>query len=213
MMPILNEILLKSSLTFLWVGSCAGVLVGAGMLLRPAQVVRMNDYLSRWVSTDKVHEAIDRPRWVERHFYRYHRAVGVAVTLGALLVLYTFLFAFDRREIYALIPRGHWWLSNAALNALLVGSALAAVIGVIVIIRPSILKDIEKALNRWVSTERLETLLNSRSYSAEKPILRHSQLAGTFILLGSAYVLVALGQFLFSGPATKSGFAMFYALW
>lgn len=213
MPSILTETLLQSSLTFLWIGSFAGLLVGAGMLFRPAQVIRINDYISRWVSTERVREVIDRPRWVERYFYRHHRLVGSVVSAGALVVLYTFLFSFNQRKISALVPHNLWWLSDAALAAVLVGSLLAAVVGIIVLIRPSVLKEIERGLNHWISTDSLERLLNRRNYSAEQPILRHSTLAGTFIVLGSAYVLVALGRFLFVGGAKSSGFAMFYALW
>ena len=209
-MKILNEVLLQSSLIFLWGGAFMGILIGAAMLLKPEQVIRLNQRLSRYVSTEKIAEHIDRPRWTERFFYRHHRPVGAAVLIGAILVLYTFLFSFNLRKVSAFIPRGWWWLSDALLGMLLIGSVLAALVGIIVLTRPSLLRDIEKAANRWVSSDRLLSLFNGMHYSAEQSMLRHNRVAGGAIMLGSLYIVVVLGYFLFRG-ADK--IAILYALW
>lgn len=198
-MEILNEVLRQSFLMFLWIGSFVGVLVGAGMWLKPQQVIQLNQYFSRWVGSEKIELALDRPRWIERFFYRHHKLVGAAVLIGALAVLYTFLFSYNLRTISALVPRGYWWLSDALIGMLLVGSALAALIGTLVLSRPSLLRELEKASNRWVSTERFQTMFNGMHLSAEQSIIRHHRIAGAAILAGSLYILIVLGYFLFHG--------------
>jgi len=199
-MGILNDILQQSILEFLWISSFAGILVGTGLLLRPKQLAQLNQYFSRWIgNADALGLVLDRPRWIERIVYRYHRAVGVSVTICSLLVLYTFLFSYNLRTISTYVPRDYWWLSDALMSIMLIGTLLAAVVGLIVFVRPSLLRDIEKSLNRWFSTEHLLAFFNGMYGSAEQSLFRHNRVAGISVLLGSCYVLIVLGYFLFWG--------------
>ncbi|MCX7175590.1 MAG: hypothetical protein NT159_17020 [Proteobacteria bacterium] len=184
---------------FLWIGSAIGVFVGAGLLFNPQQVLKLNQYSSRWVGAGHFGQMLDRPRWTERYFYRHSRVVGAGLFVGALIVLYTFLFSYNPRTISAFVPRDYWWLSDALIGMILVGGILSAMVGIIVLAKPSLLRDIEKSANHWVSTERLLALFNNMHFSAEQSILRHPRLAGVSILLGSLYILVVLGYFLFRG--------------
>ena len=198
-MDLLNQIVRHSLVMFLWCGSFVGILIGAGILFRPQKVVQLNQYFSRWVGADKLEMMLDRPHWTERYFYRHNRVVGALVSVGSMGVLYTFLFHYNLRTLSALIPRPYWWLSDALMGMLLVGSVLAALIGVLVFLRPSVLREIEAFANRWISTERLVTTFNGMHYSAEQTIMRHNRIAGISITLGSLYIVVVLGYYLFRG--------------
>lgn len=195
-MGIINDILLRSFLILLCGGSIVGLLVGAGMLLRPERIVFLNQYFSRWVSADKIEQQLDRPRWIERYFYHHHRMVGSALLIGSLFVLYIFLFSHNVRKIYATMAPGNWWLANALMGLLLVGSVLAALVGIIVLARPSLLREIEKSSNRWISTEGVAKFLNSMRYSFDQQLLRHRKVAGGFMIIGSLYILGVLGPLL-----------------
>lgn len=198
-MELLNDILRHAFVTFLWIGSVAGIFLGAGIWLKPNQIVQLNQSFSRWVSTERAEVALDRPRWTERFFYRHHKLVGAGVLIGALVVLYTFLFSFNLRTISTLVPRGYWWLSDALVAIMLAGSGLAALIGILILIRPSMLRELEKASNHWVSTEKFQTMLSKRNSSAEQSLIRHHRIAGISILLCSLYILIVLGYFVFHG--------------
>lgn len=94
---------------------------------------------------------LDRSWWVERYIYRHHLAFGAAIIAGALAFL-------------ALLARYHGvggeithWPAFRGAQLMLLGrlaawlfAALALVIGVIVVVRPSVLKTIEAISNRWV---------------------------------------------------------------
>lgn len=196
-MGILSDILQQSIVKFLWIGSFAGILVGAWLLFRPQQIVHLNQYLSRWVGSDKLGMVLDRPRWIDRFFYRHHRLLGAGVFVGATAVLYIFLFHYKLRTISGFIPRGYWWLSDAVMSMIIIGSVIAALVGLIVLIRPSLLRDLEKSTNRWISTEQLHARFNVMNLSIEKSLLRHHRVAGASILVGSLYISIALGYFLF----------------
>ena len=198
-MGVLNEILRQSVLMFLWSGSIVGFLVGAGILFKPDQIVLLNQYFSRWVGSGKLGRLLDSQRMTERFFYRHNRLVGSGLLIGALVVLYTFLFRYNLRTISAFIPRNYWWLSDALMGMLLIATVVAALIGIIVLTKPSLLRDVEKSANHWISTEHLLTLFNGMHYSAEQTLIRHNRITGLSIMLGSLYILVVLGYFLFGG--------------
>ena len=178
-------------------GSFASVLLGAGLLLKPGLVVSLSKLLSHWVTpAEKVAEELDRPRWIERFFYRHHRLVGSALFIGALIILYVFLFSPNSRKIFGVIPPDFLPLLDAATALLLVGSVLAALVGVIVAIRPSLLREIEKASNRWIATEQIANAANQMHHSFDDWLLRYRKAAGTVLVLGGIFVLVNLAPHL-----------------
>ncbi len=195
----MRDILLRSFLMLLCAGSIAGVLIGAGMLLKPERLAFLNQYFSRWISANKIQEQLDRPRWTERFFYRHHRLVGSILFFGANFVLYVFLFGGRTRRIYAAMPSGNWWLMDALKGALIGGSVLAALVGIIVLARPSLLREIEKAGNRWISTEEVAKYLDGRRNSFDRQILHHRRIAGIAMIIGGLYILIVLGPFLSRG--------------
>jgi hypothetical protein len=198
-MDVIREVLLRSFLILLCAGSIAGVLIGAGMLLKPERIVFLNQYFSRWISANKIKEQLDRPRWIERFFYRHHRLVGGVLFIGAIFVMYVFLFGSKTRRIYAAITPGNWWLMDALMGALLGGSVLAALVGIIVLAKPSLLREIEKSTNRWISTEGVVNFFDGMRNSFDRQILRHRKIAGVFTIIGGLYILIVLGPFLWRG--------------
>ncbi|MBI3523365.1 MAG: hypothetical protein HY066_02365 [Betaproteobacteria bacterium] len=190
---LINSVLLQVFLVSLGVAACLGILAGILMLFRHEQLLRLNQYFSRWMSTDKFGEQFDRPRSTERFFYRHHRLVGAALLFGAMVVLYTFLFSYNLRKISIVITRDNWWWLDAVVGMLLIGSVPAAIVGLIMFSRPSLLRDIENSANRWISTDRLLQWFNGMRYSAEQSILQHRRLAGVTLLFGGLYIMTALG--------------------
>jgi len=198
-MDILNQILLQSSLMFFWGGSIVGILVGVAMLLKPEQLMRLNQQVSRWICTEKIAVTFDCRRRVEPFIYRYHRLMGAAVLIGAVFTLHAFMFRYNLRFISTLIPKNYWWLSDALVTMLLIGSVLAALIGGIVLTKPSLLRDIETSANRWIDTEQASSWINSKHYFIERFFFRYHRFFGALILIASLYVLVALRYYLFCG--------------
>ncbi len=174
-------------------GSVGGVLLGIGMLLRPERIIALSHFLARWVSPgSKVSEQLDRPRWVERYFYRHHRIVGGLISGGAIFVLYIFLFGYNIQKLTAAVPRQYTPIMNALVALLLIGSVLAALVGLLVLMRPSLLRDIEKSANRWVSTEAAVQKANNMHHHLDDFVMRHRRVAGVIMIIGGAYILYAL---------------------
>jgi len=130
-------------------GGALGVLAGLALLVTPRAALREPTRLRTWLLEIDFAALLDRRRSVERFLYRHHRAFGAMVIAGALGC------------IAALLRLGAWTIPALAPAAGQIGvvamafvawtlALFALVIGVIVLIRPSALKQIETAANRWI---------------------------------------------------------------
>jgi hypothetical protein len=198
-MDTIKDILVQFLVAILCGGGFLGFLVGVGLLLKPEWTVLLNQYFSRSFSSDKMAERLDRPHWTERFLYRHHRLVGSALFLGATFILYVFLFSYNVRRISASTTSGYWVLIDALVAILAVGTVLAALVGIVVAAKPSLLREIEKSANRWIDTEGIVKLFNNMLYAPDQQILRRRKIAGVVIIASSLYVLIVLGPLLWRG--------------
>jgi hypothetical protein len=169
------------------------------MLIKPQRMVAWSQYFSRWIGSEKLSEQLDRPRWIERYFYRHHRVVGGVLVIGAVYVLYTFLFSYNVRRISAAFASHSWGLLDALIGLLLIGSVFTALVGLLVLVSPSLLREIETSANRWVATDGMVTIFNDMRISFDQFIQRHSKVAGAGMIIGGLYVLIFLGPLLWRG--------------
>lgn len=92
-------------------------------------------------------DPVTRPRRIERFVYRHHRAFGLAILAGSILYL-------------GLVARyGLLWPASAGPVLAVLLPLLALVnlallpFGTVMLLRPSLLKRLEAASNRWVEWE------------------------------------------------------------
>lgn len=192
-MDIVNEILWQSLVIFLWIGSVLGFAVGVAMLFTPAKARQWNQFFARWIDTHGLETALDRPRWTERFVYRHHRLVGTLLLAGSFFVIYKFLLRKFDDTIGPLAASDHFglWQATAALFA--IGGVIGAVIGAIMVAKPSLLREIEVASNRWISTESFLELFNRAHGYLDQVIFDHRKIVGTLLILASAYIFFRLG--------------------
>ena len=160
-MDAIKDILVRFFVAILCGGSVFGFLVGVGLLLKPERIELLNQYFSRWFSTDKMTEQLDRSRPTEHFLYGRHRLVGGALFVGAMFVLYIFLFSYNVRRMSTATTSGYWVLIDALVAILLIGAVLAGLVGIVVAARPSLLREIERSTNRWFATEGIVRFFNS----------------------------------------------------
>ena len=195
-MNIVKNILWQFFVLAVCTGSVASVLLGVTLLLKPDIIERLNQYLARWVSPEKVSEQLDRPRWIERYFYRHHRLVGSVLLIGAGFVLYIFLFRYSAQKVVGMIPHRYLGFYELLVTLLQVGSTLAALVGIIVLIRPSMLRTIEKASNHWISTGPAVRFFDGMHHSVDRLVLQHRKVAGGIMIVGGLFIIISLAPLL-----------------
>jgi hypothetical protein len=198
MSPLPPEVLpwIQGLAVVLVLGLGLALFVGVLLLARPQALFALNQWLSRSFDTAPTFRALDQPRHLERFFYRHHRVVGALIVAGAAYVLLRWAFAYDRSGVLALLsPRlakgGMDWVLPA-LEATLVGLHVAILaVGVLIMFRPSLLKGVEKAANRWQdgpTTTPLDSVVGNLDGAFEG----HPRLSGLVLVASALWCLLAL---------------------
>jgi hypothetical protein len=185
-MTIVETVLLSALPILLVTGSAAGLLVGAVLILRPHWLARASLTANRWISTRHIAKFLDIPINADSWFYRYPRASGLATLAGASYVLYFFSLRID--TISAGSGYGGVFLETMVLIALL-GAALALLVSLIVLFRPSLLRKFEAAANEWISLRDAIKPLELLHNNVDEFTFRHTQQMGVVLVLCSIYTL------------------------
>lgn len=183
-------------LAALVVGLALSLVVSALLVAAPARLLELNRRASRWIDTSRHLAILERPLMLERLFYRHHRILGACIALGAAYVLWRWFSVYDREGVVGLLDRrwraaGLDWIVVAG-EALVVGlHGLILVAGLVILVRPSLLKSIERTANRWHTTfpgQRLDTVVEGVDRSVEG----YPRLAGLILLGASLWSLATL---------------------
>lgn len=193
----LNIILWQTLAIFLLIGAAAGIVISLLLIFRPHSMVRANRAVSRWISTQRMHDLLDRSINIENWFYRHHRICGVAIVIGACYILVYFGLLFDKTaSLQHLAGHMHPKMLETLLDTLvlasLAGGAVALCAGLFLWLRPSMLRGVDELSNKWVSTQQAESALDATHDNVEKLIEAHAPRVGWLLLLGSIYLFFAV---------------------
>jgi hypothetical protein len=196
---LLQAWLLQSFVIFLIVGSLAGIAAGVLLLFRPQSLQRAGQLLNRWISTRHLDHSLERSFNIDPWFYRYRRAGGMLILLGAIYVLFFFTMSMDRAhtvDVLAVYFRQQAVLLGGLLDALvlssILGASCAALVALFLMLRPSMLRDFEQVANQWVSLRRAMKPIEVRREGLDEYVFQRARVAGILLLLGGFYVLVIL---------------------
>jgi hypothetical protein len=199
MNSLAQQWLLDALALFLLLGSIAGMLVGGLLLWRPDRLRAIGGVLNRWVSTRRLEAPLDRTYMIDPWFYRYRRVSAAIILAGALYILYWFTVPFDRMQVASGFAQRFGWLRTVAegmvdaiaLSAI-TGAVLALCVGLFLLLRPSLLRDLEQGANRWVSLRRAMKPVEIERDGVDEYLLRHNRRAGMLLVAGSLYIMVLL---------------------
>jgi hypothetical protein len=186
---------------FLLIGALLGILLGLLLIIRPQLLGVVNRVANHWISTRHISKMMDRSISIEYWFYQYHRAVGIAVVLGAIYIFIYFGLLFDKahmlQRLSSMVPAR---LLDGLLDALvlssMVGAAVALIVGLFLWLRPSQLRGIEEQSNLWLSSRKATKVLDVQHDQVDQYVARHAQKAGWLLLLGSIYLFFVLFRLL-----------------
>ncbi|MDH2919169.1 MAG: hypothetical protein PXX73_08250 [Sideroxydans sp.] len=186
---------------FLLIFAGLGLLLGALLVFKPQLFVPLNQLANRWVSLRYISRLFDQTFSIERWFYRHHRVMGIAVMLGASYFLYYFFVTYDKAQVLLHLSRNSSvilldTLLDAMLLAAKIGGGLAWLAGLIILLRPSLLRGIEKKSNRWVSMRRATKVFDVPRVGLDEWVMRHARSMGYMLLLSSLYLLFTMFRLL-----------------
>lgn len=175
---------------------------GLALVIAPRIAILASGALNRRFSGRRAMRPLEIPRPTERAFYRHHRLLGAALVLAVAAFFLLYFLNFPRDSVLAALAREYGrGPADAFLQAaewfFLLANGLIGVLGMLVLIRPSVLKPVEAWANRWISTRRALKGLEQEHDPLDRFTLRHPRLTGVLVLAGVTYVtaglLVAIG--------------------
>lgn len=176
--------LIQATLLLLAVGAAGALLLGLSLLVMPARASAV------FVRGYRFPAGLDQTVFWERFFYRHHWSLGGLIMVGAAYVL-AMLLTFDQpgriAAAFGMTAGGEVAiiLIESLRALLLLCSMLALPFGAVIFVRPSLIKSVERAANRWVETP-------APRLAAGAP-LTHPRWWGLFFVAGALYTLAGLG--------------------
>ena len=182
---------------FLFLGAVLGGAVGLLLIFKPQLFWRINRVANRWLTLRVAERPLDRYISVEHWFYRLHRPFGLFFVIGAVYVMLFFATEFSKAAaMSALVTYAPAVLVDALLDALvillLIGAALALVVGLLLWLRPNQLRSIDAVANRWLSSRRATKVLDVPHNQVDRYVAHHARVSGWVMLTGSGYLFVAI---------------------
>lgn len=191
-------ILWRTLAIFLLIGALMGIAVSLLLIFKPHLIERVNRVANRWISMRHISRWMDRSIRIERWCYRHHRPLGLLLTLGGAYILVYFGLRFDKaialQSFSSLVSNKP--LLDSLLQALvlveLIGGVFALLVGLVVWLRPSLLRGMEKESNQWLSLRRATKVLDVQHDHVDLFIEGHAQRVGWLLLVGNIYLFVAM---------------------
>ena len=180
---------------------CLGVVfipVGLALILFPAQVLAWGNSVNRWISTTAFFGALDLSRDHERFYYKHHRFFGGLIIILAAVSIYMLAYYIGLDATVAGLQKlavsafGQWLLVNC-YYILISLCGLALVAGLIILIRPSLLKSLETWGNRWIDTQAPLKRFDEVHEIPTNILPGKPRLFGCFVLIGAIYIVYVTG--------------------
>lgn len=191
----------QSLAIFLLIAALLGILLGLLLTFKPDLMERINRVANRWISMRQIDRLLDRVISLEHWFYQYHRPLGILVILGAAYILVYFGVLFDKtialQRLAGFAPRELMdGLLDALVLASLIGAVAALFVGLLLWLRPSLLRGFEEEANQWISSRRAIKVLDVPHDQVNRFVARHMRQIGYLLLLGSLYLFFAMFRLL-----------------
>ncbi len=193
---LLSEILFEASMWFIITGAVIALLFGLGLLFAPQATLAFNNKINTRISLRKPTKAIETSIRTEPYFYRHARITGSLLVIGAAFVLYT-LNNFNSFALIPYLPKSisplAWeWLLQAGEIFLYFSCSFILGFGLVVLIRPSALKNFEQKANHWISTRKHFAKMSTDINIANKLVNAYPRVFGTILALFAMLVLFLL---------------------
>jgi len=200
--PLIRRLFMEAACWFFFLYGMAGIAVGLGLVASHERMRRVFALLNGWVSVRRSTRWLAIPRDAGLGGPRLRFWLGAVFVLLPAYSLYVLVVQVDADKLaavlrlpfplpfVALLLDGARWL-------LIAGSALAIVVGGLMLFFPQALQALESRGNRWVSTRNLGRGGEAVHGGFDTWAGRHPRALGLVIALGAFLVTLQFGLLLF----------------
>ena len=196
MNTMLSEILFDASYAFIIIGTFIALIFGLGLIFAPVITLKFNEKINTRFSMRKATKKIETAIKSEPFFYKHSKVSGAILVTGSLFVLYT-LATFNAYTLLPHLPKSispaAWeWIIESAQIFFYITCIFILIFGLIVLIRPSLVKNFEQAANHWISTRKGFSKMSADINITNKLVNAYPRIFGSFITIFALIVLFFL---------------------
>lgn len=203
MFGFIERVVIPTLVIFVLLGGISGVLLGAALVWRSEAALRFVSRMNRWVSTRQALRALEALHAAQGPSPRLRRWLGGFLVFGGAFSVVFLLARLDlhRSRFAPNVNVEHWLVSGVLLATmkwvLVVGSAFAFAVGVLMLFFPARLAPLESRMDHWYASRGLsdsgDTTIKPRMITPLEPrVEANPRTAGTVI--GAASLLIALAM-------------------
>lgn len=183
------------------VGAVFAVFVGIWALFLPASFMKFCKRLDYSVHSpaSKI-EILDRPRFIEWYIYRHHEVIGAVMVIVGTFVMYKSVMTMDYHGLRKMVNSLFHDLWPAVMIEITVGviylsAFLGIIVGLILLMRPSLLKGIERLSNHWIAAGDMMThQMEKQFHLPDRWVEKHPRLFGLLDLVGALLVIIVMWE-------------------
>jgi len=185
---------------FFFVFSALSFVVGAGLIVNSSRMFKLFEVMNRWTSLRRQSRWAAIPHDLHPTVHEYRRWIGVVfIVVGIvglvsghdLALLIAGLKVDVSRLVVSIVFQTLAWF-------VVVGNAVAIILGILLIASPATYNAIRLRLDRWVSTRQMTVGGDVMRLSLDKWIESSPKVAGWIISIVSLFVAADFGTILYS---------------
>lgn len=201
---VVAQLLFPIITTAFFVLGVAGFVVGVGLIVSSPAMFRFFSVMNRWISLRRPLRPLEVSRDIDSAVGRNRFVFGALLAIGAVVSLYGLLIRIDSQALAAALrfdlPGAYVaWLVDSLRWFLIAGSALALIVGILLIVSPRALDPFVSAADRWYSTRQAVTGADRMNLALDNWVRNHPRTAGWVIAIGALVVAVNFGILLVGG--------------
>lgn len=201
---VVQQLFVPFILMFFLVGGIFSVTVGIGLIALPDKMLKFFGLMNRWITFRRYFKtmAVRRDMWPA--VQKYRRVLAFVIIAGAIFSLVSLIVRIDTHIIATLIARRTHgpllfvqWLVDSAWWLLVLGSALAVVVGTMLVYSPQPLAALDRLSGRWISTRALSKGADAMHTSLDQQVAAHPRTAGSIIMVLGVIEVIDIGMLMF----------------
>lgn len=197
-MDIIYDILLTTGKILFFVLTLAAFTISALILFKPQAAGTLNEKFNGWFSTQKISDGVDNHVDTHQLVMKYRWPVGGVFFLGALYTVKYLLVDFDENKFihFVIAPDGKTALLFTRIGVeickyfMVVVSLMGVVVCSIIMVKPDTFERMNHKMDRVFSTREIQNSLDTTRTSFDRWVLSNHVFVGSFLFLGSIFMLV-----------------------
>jgi hypothetical protein len=156
-----------------------GMTLSLMLIFSPRLTQNLSNILNRSINVEKRLEYLDKDIQISDFFYTHHIAMGLILVAGSVFSLFFFFFSLDVSKFAGIFfgSQSNLFAAEIIVSSITwigkVGCLAGLAIGLLLVIKPDLMKGIESRLNSWFETKPMIEKLDKTSHDMDSFFFRH----------------------------------------